>query len=81
MTYRLVCVLEPHIPALVVVLPIDVEIQTQVDQFVVACDVDEGLRAGVTASILALKETLGPAYHTAFVRGSKTVSKSQQEVR
>jgi len=50
-------------------------------QFVVACDVDEGLRAGVPASILALKETLGPGCHAAFVRRSKTVSRSQQQVR
>ena len=81
MACRLVCALEPRIAALAAVLPLDVESQRQVHQFVVACHVDQGLRAGMPASILALKETLGPVCHAAFVRGSKTVSKSQQQVR
>ena len=79
MACRLVCALEPRrgIAALATVLPLDVESQRQLHQFVVACDVDQGLRAGMPASILALKETLGSVCHAAFVRRSKTVSKSQ----
>jgi len=45
---------------------------SQVYQFLVSCDVDQGLRAGVAANILALKETPGLVFHAAFVEGSQT---------
>ena len=77
---RLVCALEPRIAALAAAPPSDIESQRQMHQFVVACDVDEGLRAGVPASVLALKETWGPTFHATFVGGHVIVSRSQHEV-
>jgi len=52
----------------------------QLHQFFVACGVDESLRTGLPVSILALKETLGPACHQAFVNEDTKPSKSQQQV-
>ena len=66
---RLVFALEPRIAALATALQFNVRFQSQVYQFLVSCDVDQGLRAGVSANILALKETLGLVFHAAFVQG------------
>jgi hypothetical protein len=49
-------------------------------QFFVACEVDEAMRAGIPASILALKDTMGPACRAAFERQATQASASQQQV-
>ena len=49
-------------------------------QFLVACDAEEGVRARMPDSFVALKERLGPKCQTCFVATATQVSVSQEEV-
>jgi len=77
---RLVHALELQILSLATARVLDPQFQRQLHQFFVACNVDEGLRAGVPATILALRETVGPGCHAAFVEQVTQASRSQQQV-
>ena len=72
--------LEPQIAALAALASLDFQEQSQLHQFFVACEVDEAMRAGIPASILALKDTMGPACRAAFERQATQASASQQQV-
>ena len=77
---RLVHALELQILSVATTRVLDPQTQRQLHQFFVACNVDEGLRAGVPANILALRETVGPGFHAAFVEQVTQASRSQQQV-
>ena len=49
-------------------------------QFLVACDVEEGVRARMPDSFVALKERLGPKCQACFVATPTQASESQEEV-
>jgi len=72
--------LEPQITALVSLASLDLQHQSQLHQFFVACEVDKAMRAGIPASILALKDTMGPVRHAAFEWQATQASASQQQV-
>jgi len=76
---RLVNALELPIAALAAG-ELDVQLGQQLHQFFVACEVDKGLCTGMPASILALKETLGPACLAAFMGKPLQSSWSKQQV-
>ena len=77
---RLTHALEPQIAALAVLTSLDLQSQSQLYLFFVACEVDEAMRAGIPASILARKDTMGPTYYAAFVGRPTQASASQQQV-
>ena len=77
---RLTHALEPQIAALTALASLDLQQQCQLHQFFVACEVDEAMRAGIPARILALKDTMGPTCRTAFVLLATQASASQQQV-
>jgi len=52
----------------------------QMHQFLVACDVEEGVRARMPDSFVALKERLGPKCQACFVATPTQASVSQEEV-
>ena len=52
----------------------------QMHQFLVACDVEEGVRARMPDSFVALKERLGPRCQACFVMTPTQASESQEEV-
>ena len=76
---RLAHALEPCIAALASSVELVIQLQLQLHQFFVSCDLD-GLRAGVPDSTMTLKETLGPECRAAFVGGTTQSSRSQTEV-
>jgi hypothetical protein len=78
---RLTHALEPQTAALAALTSLNLQVQCQLHQFFVACEVDEAMRAGIPASILALKDTMGPACRAAFERQATQASASQQQVR
>jgi len=77
---RLTHALQPQIAALAALASLDLQHQSQLHQFFVACEVDEAMRAGIPASILALKDTMGPACRAAFEWQATQASASQQQV-
>jgi len=77
---RLTHALEPQIAALAALNSLDPQAQLQLHQFLVACKVDKAMGAGIPASILALKDTMGPACRAAFEREATQASASQQQV-
>jgi hypothetical protein len=52
----------------------------QMHQFLVACDVEEGVRARMPDCFVALKERLGPKCQACFVANPTQASVSQEEV-
>ena len=79
----LVHTLEPRITALADSFQLDMQ-QRQLHLFFISLELDEELRGGVPASILALTKMLGPMCHSAFGNTVPTLvgtsSKSQLEV-
>jgi len=77
---RLTHALEPQIATLTARASLDLRAQCQLHQFFEACEVDEAMGAGIPASILALKDTMGPACRAAFEQQATQASASQQQV-
>jgi hypothetical protein len=53
---------------------------SQLHQFFLSCDFEEGLRPGLTESLLALKDTLGPACRANFSLAPGEASHRQKQV-